>query len=354
MKIIAFYLPQFHQIKENDEWWGEGFTEWVNVKKSKPLFEGHNQPRIPLNNNYYNLLDIDTHKWQSELMKTYGVYGLCYYHYWFKGKQLLEQPIEILFNNKDIDTNYCISWANEPWTRSWDGKNKDIIMPQDYGDESDWIEHFNYLLKFFKDERYIKVDNKPLFVIYRTSSIDRCEEMIELWNKLAKENGLEGIYVVETLNSFQNKPCLDSSNSVIEFEPMFTLRHDMPIHTQSVRFINKKLEKLDRFNYDQIWKRILNRKSVYKGKEKFSGAFVDWDNSPRKGEKATVCLGSNVDSFKKNLKCLVNKCIDENNDRFIFINAWNEWAEGTYLEPDEKNRYGYLEAIKDVTDKINK
>lgn len=351
MKIIAFYLPQFHCIKENDEWWGEGFTEWINVKKSNPLFKNHNQPRVPLGENYYNLLEVNTHKWQSDLMKQYNIYGLCYYHYWFKGKQLLEQPIEILLENKEIDTKFCMSWANEPWTRSWDGKNKDIIMPQDYGNEDDWIEHFNYLIKFFKDDRYIKVDNKPVFVIYRTTSINECDKMIELWEKLAKKNGLDGIYIVETLNSFQEKPHLVDSNAVIEFEPMFTLRNDMPFYTQSKRFINKKLSKLDKFDYDQVWSRILNRNRIYENKEKFSGAFVDWDNSPRKGEKATVCTDVTVDKFKKNFENLVTKCKKENNDRFIFINAWNEWAEGTYLEPDTKNKYGYLEAIKQICKK---
>ncbi|MDY3959846.1 glycoside hydrolase family 99-like domain-containing protein [Romboutsia timonensis] len=351
MKVIAFYLPQFHQIKENDKWWGDGFTEWTNVKKAKSLFEKHNQPRIPINKNYYNLLDIKTQEWQSHLMKQYNIYGLCYYHYWFNGKKLLEKPLENLIKNKHIDTKFCMSWANEPWTRSWDGKNKDILISQEYGNKKEWKKHFDYLLQFFLDDRYIKIDNKPIFVIYRTNNIPNCEKMITYWKKLAKENGLKGLYLVETLNSFQNKPCINSSEAVIEFEPMYTLKYDMPIIKQAKRLYNKKTNSLDKFEYEVVYNRILNRKTKYLGKEKFSGAFVDWDNTPRKGNKGTVCLGANPDTFEKNMDRLMNKCKQERNDRFIFINAWNEWAEGTYLEPDSKYEYGYLEVIKKLNQK---
>lgn len=351
MKMIAFYLPQFHQIKENDKWWGEGFTEWANVKKSKALFDKHNQPRIPINENYYNLLDIKTQEWQSNLMKQYNIYGLCYYHYWFNGKKLLEKPLENLIKNKHIDTKFCISWANEPWTRSWDGKNKDILINQEYGNENEWKNHFDYLLQFFLDDRYIKIDNKPLFVIYRTNNIPNCEKMINYWQELAKKNGLNGLYLVETLNSFQRKPCINSSEAVIEFEPMYTLKYDMPIIKQIKRLYNKKTNSLDTFEYEVIYNRILNRKTKYLGKEKFSSAFVDWDNTPRKGTKGTVCLGASPDIFEKKMDRLMNKCKQEKNDRFIFINAWNEWAEGTYLEPDSKHEYRYLEVIKKLNQK---
>lgn len=354
MKVIAFYLPQFHEIDENNKWWGQGFTEWSNVRKSKPLFENHAQPKVPMNQKYYNLLDIESHQWQSELMNRYNIYGLCYYHYWFKGKKLLEKPLELLLKNKHINTKFCMSWANEPWTRSWDGKTKDILIGQEYGDESDWKEHFKYLLQFFNDERYIKVNGKPVFVIYRTNNIENCEEMIRYWNKLAKENGLQGLYIVETLNSFQKNPVLKQSEGVIEFEPMYTLKHDMPILTQVKRLINKKSNKLDIFDYSMVYKRILSRNTAYRGKEKFSGAFVDWDNTPRKNNKGTVAIGGNPDKFKSEFFKLAKKCRAENNDRFIFINAWNEWAEGTYLEPDEKNKYGYLEAINDVINEFDK
>ena len=155
MKIFAFYLPQYHTIPENNTWWGEGFTEWTNVKKAKPLYYQHNQPRIPLNNNYYDLSNDNTLIWQSKLLKEYKIDGLCFYHYWFKNKKLLEKPAEKLLHNKKIDIPFFFSWANEPWTRSWDGLNKNILIDQDYGDRQDWINHFNYLKPFFKDLMWI-------------------------------------------------------------------------------------------------------------------------------------------------------------------------------------------------------
>ncbi|WBW98663.1 glycosyltransferase WbsX family protein [Oceanirhabdus sp. W0125-5] len=346
-KVIAFYLPQFHEIPENNEWWGTGFTEWTNVRKAKPLFEKHYQPRIPLNRNYYNLLDEKTQEWQAELAKKYGIHGFCYYHYWFNGKMLLEKPMENMLNNKNVDIPFCISWANEPWARTWDGKDKEVLMPQVYGDKNDWKNHFEYLLQFFKDERYIKVNNKPVMLIYRTNNIEKCSEMVQTWNDMAKENGFEGVYIVETLNSFQNKPAIDNSEAVVEFEPMLTIRHYLPIYKQCYRYLKKKLKILDVLEYDDIWERIVERDIDY-GKKKYSGAFVSWDNTARKGKKGLVTRNSTPDKFKCYLKKQLDKAESQNSE-FVFINAWNEWAEGTYLEPDEKCSFDYLEKIKELT-----
>jgi len=350
LKFIAFYLPQFHPIKENDEWWGEGFTEWTNTRKSVPLFEGHKQPRVPYKDNYYNLLDKETHLWQLELMKKYHVYGLCFYHYWFNGKLLLEKPMELLLKERDIETKYCMSWANEPWTRNWDGGNYSVLMPQSYGAKEDWKKHFEYLLPFFKDDRYIKIDDKPLFILYVSNEIENCEEMMSYWQQLSIENGLAGLYIVETLNSKRNQniPHLVNSAACIEFEPTLTLFGGYT-SWNSHQFIYNSLHL---FNYDEVWNRMLSRKSVYISKEKFCGAFVDWDNSSRAGMRASVCIGSTPEKFKEYLGKLVKKCIDEGNDRFIFVNAWNEWAEGAYLEPDKQNGYSYLEAIKEVSEEF--
>ena len=348
LKFIAFYLPQFHQIKENDEWWGEGFTEWTNTKKAHPLYDNHWQPREPLHDYYYDLTDPAAHHWQSELMKEYNVYGLCFYHYWFCGKQLLQKPAELLLNRQDIKTKFCFSWANEPWTRNWDGWNYSVLMPQNYGGEDDWQEHFNYLLPFFRDDRYIKIDGKPLFVLYVSNEIDRCAEMMDFWKKLAEKNGLPGLYIAETLNSKRNQniPYLPDSDACIEFEPTLTLFGGYTPRN-SHKYI---LDTLHIFSYDAVWNKILERKSAYGSREKFCGAFVDWDNSPRVGARASVCIGATPDKFKTYLGKLAQKCREEGNDRFIFINAWNEWAEGAYLEPDKVSAYGYLQAIRDVSD----
>jgi len=216
-KIIAFYLPQFHAIPENDQWWGQGFTEWTNVKKAKSLFEGHYQPRIPANKNYYNLMDPGTIEWQINLAKQNNIFGFCYYHYYFEGKKLLEKPLENLLRRKDLDFPFCISWANHNWTRTWDGKEKKILMKQGYGNEKTWHEHFQYLLPFFQDKRYIKINNKPIFIIFWSSQFDKIDEMIELWNHLAKENGFDGMYFIEMLNHNQKKATSNLSSAVIEF-----------------------------------------------------------------------------------------------------------------------------------------
>lgn len=357
-KIIAFHLPQFHAIPENDEWWGKGFTEWTNTKKAKPLFKDHNQPREPLNYNYYNMLDHSTRKWQADLAQEHGVYGFCYYHYWFNGKMLLEKPVEMLLEEKDITMPFCFCWANEPWTRAWDGATKEVIMPQEYGGEKEWQNHFDYLIKFFKDDRYIKKGNKPVFVIYRTSNIPNCDKMIEFFDDKCKKAGLAGIHVVEEINSFQQKYHCKNSKGIIEFEPINTLCNDISFIKKFRRKVKKiycstvGIDKNDFYDYDYIWNRIINRNAEYGNKEKYLGAFIDWDNSPRKGKAATIFKGVTIEKFEKYFKLQLQRANNIESE-FLFINAWNEWAEGTYLEPDTKNEYKYLNTLKRVVDAVN-
>lgn len=357
MKIYAFYLPQFHTIPENDRWWGTGFTEWVNVKKSKPLFNGHYQPRVPLNNNYYDLSNIEILEWQAQLMKDYKVNGLCFYHYWFEGKQLLQKPAEILLNNKNIDLPFLFSWANEPWTRTWDGGDKNILMPQNYGNEKEWIEHFNYLLPFFKDYRYEKHDGKPIFLLYRSSSFQDCDKWIKCWQREAINAGLKGIHFVNMLTSFKEDERNLEFNAKIYFEPMNTVFHKMnKINFTGLKFkIKKRLKSYSNDflktmyvesirDYDEIWENLLKKDL---SSDLYAGAFVDWDNSPRKGIKALVIQNSSPIKFHKYFDLLYKKS-KEKNVPYIFINAWNEWAEGTYLEPDTRNGFSYLEAVRDT------
>ncbi len=357
VKLIAFYLPQFHEIAENNEWWGEGFTEWTNTRKAKALFEGHYQPREPLNDNYYNLLDPAARDWQAEIAEQFGIYGFCYYHYWFKGKMLLEKPFEQVLKTGQPNIPFCLSWANEPWTRNWDGGENSILMPQDYGNEADWEEHFYYLLSAFKDKRYIRIDNKPVFVIYRSISIPCCDEMLEFWNVLAKRNGLDGIFFVTTLAGFE----IDNKNRLfqaqIEFEPMHTIVHYLPYHWQVVRKIKKTARDwlisrdyylpasfLYTINYDSLWKLILKRKPPVK--KTFPGAFIDWDNSARKKKEALIITGASPDKYETYMRKQICRAQEVYRSEFLFINAWNEWAEGAYLEPDQRFEYKYLEATR--------
>jgi len=350
MKILAFYLPQFHEIPENNEWWGKGFTDWTNVKKAKPLFEGHQQPREPLNNNYYNLSDVEVMKWQSKIAQEHGIYGFCYYHYWFNGKLLLEKPLENMLQDKEVTIPFCFSWANEPWARTWDGQNLNVLMAQEYGSEKEWKEHFDYLLQFFKDERYIKVDNKPMLLIYRTENIPNVNKMYDYWEKIAVQNGFNGIYLVETLNSFQNVPLVQKSSAVVEFEPMYTVNKFISIKQKIIDKINSLIfyKGITTRNYDYIWNLIINREyQTFEKRKTFLGSFVNWDNTARKGIKGLVFKGMSSTKFKYYFARQVEKA-KQNYSEYIFINAWNEWAEGTYLEPDKKHGHEYLKATKDT------
>jgi lipopolysaccharide biosynthesis protein len=356
MKIIAFYLPQFHRIPENDSWWGKGFTEWNNTLKAIPLFKGHYQPRIPFKNNYYNLTLPEVRQWQAKLAKDFGVFGFCYYHYWFKGKRLLHKPLDGILKTGLPEFPFCLSWANEAWTRTWDGRKKDILIDQDYGDERDWREHFKFLNNVFNDSRYIKVENKPMFIIYRPGLIPRCSDMLEYWRKEAKRNGWDGIHFVETLTIFDHKNTLSCFDAQLEFEPMYTIGHHLGMINKAFRFVKKKIlsafEKWDLpifysllniISYDKIWKEILSRKRDSKT-PKYLGAFTGWDNTARRKKNALIVYESTPEKFKKYLKQQI-RIANNIKSEFLFVNAWNEWAEGAYLEPDDRYEYKYLEAL---------
>ena len=374
MKIIAFYLPQFHNIPENDEWWGDGFTEWVNVRNAKPLYDGHIQPKVPLGENYYNLLDDNVKLWQVELAKKYGVYGFCYYHYWFNGKLLLEKPMEQMLANKKIDLPFCVCWANEAWTKAWVGSNETLIL-QKYGRENEWKDHFEYLLPFFKDDRYIKVDGKPLFIIYKPEVIGCGNEMLDYFQKLAKEAGVPGICTAYQHGNMDfNSPTKDDSryDYDIEFQPIYAkyeyqeecrksgskIKYRLRKHYNRLSdWMGKKIgvdlrvfrgvkneNEVLKFDYDDMWNRIINAPVV--DEKRLPGAFAMWDNTPRHGMGGHVFTGASPDKFEKYLEQQIIKAKNEYHKDMIFMYAWNEWAEGGYLEPDEENGYGYLEAIK--------
>jgi hypothetical protein len=348
VKFITFYLPQYHVIPENNKWWGDGFTEWTRVKNARPLFKDHLQPKVPYN--YYDLSSVDSMIQQSDMALKYGIDGFCYYHYWFNGKLLLEKPVEQMLENKNVKIPFCLSWANEPWTRAWEGKKNEILIDQVYGDESGWTKHIEYLLPFFKDKRYIRIDNKPIFLIYRTSAFKHFDEMIDHWERYLKKNGIPGIYIIETLNSFQKKPYLKKSSAIVEFEPMFTLkRKGKNLFDRLKNKIHYYFSIPNKISYDKVWGLIVKRNIDY-NKKRFLGAFVNWDNTPRFGRRGTIFIGATPTKFKKYLQMQVKKSTTGD---YIFINAWNEWAEGTYLEPDNYNGYEFLEVINTIKKSLN-
>lgn len=367
IKVIAFYLPQFHTIPENDQSYGKGFTEWTNVKKATPLFEGHIQPKIPLNNNYYNLLTPGVMKKQTEIAKQYGLYGFCYYHYWFAGgKKLLEKPLEAMMKDKTIDFPYCICWANENWTRRWDGGNNEIIVKQNYGDTEDIANHVNYLIEFFKDERYIKDEGRPLLIIYKPELIPKCASYIKKLRNECLKHGFKVKIVFQFPDAILFGNYERYCDSYIEFEPTFVQKlnikngrnqfqsalHNFYMSSWFEVFRNRKRHKrkqeiLQKLDYDQAWAAILDHK-VISGKA-IAGAFVDWDNTPRKSN-GIVYVGATPEKFGFYFSKLLQKVNVEYDSSYIFVNAWNEWGEGAYLEPDANNGYGYLEAIQNALD----
>lgn len=336
MELVSFYLPQFHEIEENNYAWGKGFTEWDNVKKAKAIFDGHDQPRKPLDGNYYNLTDINIIKWQAGLAKKYGITGFCFYHYWFKdGKHVLERPSEMLLHNKDIDLQFCFSWANEPWTKTWHGASgeKEVLLEQRYGDKKQWKEHFDYLLPFFKDSRYISIDKKPVFMIYQINKIGCFSKMMDYWDSLAKQNGFDGLYIIDML-AVDGKVYKDKRvAATVDFEPSKAFRR--------IKTGNCGVNLCD---YDEACQKMLAFKHK---KNSYRCLFVDYDDSPRRGKNGIVFKGTSPEKFGRYLQKTIKLSEIEGNN-IVFINAWNEWGESNYLEPDEKNRYGYLESVKNA------
>lgn len=349
-RTIAFYLPQFHRVPENDKWWGEGYTEWTAVKTAESLYEGHNQPRVPMDNNYYDLLEHDTMVWQAELMQKYGIDGMCFYHYWFEhGRRILEKPAENLLQWSDIPMSFCFCWANESWARTWvkienatswvsgnkmqrkpDGNG--ILLKQCYGREVDWEEHFQYLLPFFRDDRYIKIDGKPVFLIYKPQMIFSLWSMMQYFRLRAKESGLPGIYVI----GMGERKFFGTDAALIR-QPYYALIGVTAKYGVTGLPV--------RCSYDSICEEIIKKK-ICEEKTYLCGV-VNYDDTPRRGAKGTVIEAASPEKFYKVLKKIYQKSKLLNNE-FLFLNAWNEWGEGMYLEPDVTHGYGYLEAVKRV------
>lgn len=372
MKVIAYYLPQFHTIPENDEWWGKGFTEWTNMKAAKPLFEGHYQPRVPLNGDYYDLSDASVMKRQAEMAKSHGLFGFCFYHYWFGGKLLLEKPVENYFRRKDIDFPFCISWANEHWTNQWVSSQRKVLIEQTYGGKKEWKEHFDYLLPFMKDARYITCDGKPILVIYRPDIIDCRKEMLHYWNQLAREQGLPGIcFISQRAESILDNINIDLSmfDYVSSYQPSLaltriwnsknTLKDLHKLKRRAAIFLEKhfkidansiqlhqKTSGVKKYDYDAVWSQVLNNCDITSNQ--IPCGFTGWDNTPRRKEQGYIIDGSSPDKFENYMEKLIIKSKKDYPTDLLFLFAWNEWAEGGYLEPDERYKYAYLEALKNA------
>lgn len=357
IKPIAIYLPQYHTIPENDQWWGKGFTEWTNVKKSVSYFPEHYQPHVPLHKNYYDLSDNRVLEAQADLAKKYGIEGFCFYHYWFTGHLLLEKPLHHMLDAKKPDMPFCLCWANENWTRTWDGMDKQVLMEQHYSAKDD-KKHIDYLMPFFKDERYIKIDNKPVFLMYRTELHPDIQAATKLWREEAKKNGFDDLYLIRVENHLKGiDPASHGFDAGMEFAPDSGLKGRKVVKNNYPKYlIQKFLHKtgikrsvhFDNFiySYPTMVNNLIqkpDRKYKY-----FRTVFPSWDNSARRKFNATIYLGSTPNLFQKWVQKMAQKTRKNfpEKEQLLFINAWNEWGEGCHLEPDEKWGTAYLEALQ--------
>ena len=340
IKPIAIYLPQFHSIHENDKAWGVGFTEWTNVRKAQPFFEGHYQPHEPHEDvGYYDLSDPKVMVKQATMAKEFGIYGFAFYHYWFNGKRLLETPLDNMLNTGTPDFPFLYIWANENWSKRWDGSDDEIIQEQHYSYKDD-LEHIRFLcLNVFSDKRYITVDNKPVFIVYRTELIPEIKETARIWREEAIKYGFKDLYLVRVENFKEDiNPLEIGFDASMEFAPdvkkspfvLNTINDNKIIDYPAS--IKKRSSKADK---DFPWFRC-----VYNG----------WDNSARKANNAGVFINNTPELFQQFFYRTVQyaKRVLPGNQQFVFINAWNEWAEGCHIEPDKKNGYAYLNAVRDV------
>ena len=341
VKIIAFYLPQFHAIPENDIWWGEGFTEWTNVKPAKPQFEGHYQPRIPGELGYYNLLDRKTQKRQVELAKNYGIGGFCFHFYWFGGKRLLERPILQYLQDTDLDLPFCLCWANENWSRRWDGRELDVLISQTHSSEDD-LAFISYVSQYLEDPRYIRINGKPLLIIYRPEVLPDAKATVSRWRNWYRSQGLDELYIACTHSFGTFDPKVYDMDAALEFPP------NNSGAVLAGRVVKPLCSNFQSVLYD--WRSLVARSLDYQTPTYplFRGVCPSWDNTARRKHKGTVFLYSSPSLFQYWLQNAIGDTIrrfDAPDERLIFVNAWNEWAEGAYLEPDDRYGYAYLEAV---------
>jgi len=358
IRPIAIYLPQYHPTPENDEWWGKGFTEWTNVTKANPLFRTHYQPQLPTDLGFYDLRCLQTHIDQADLAKQHGIAGFAYYHYWFNGKRLLNEPIDLILKNKEINFPFCLFWANETWSRRWLGEEREILLEQTYSFEDD-KKHIKWLIEVFKDPRYIKVGNRPVLIIYRALHFPDITKTLELFRHECKLAGLSEPYFIAS-NSHAGDLDLRTKgfDGILDFQPQlgkldnaFTDKRTIKKLFKNINFgvVNSRLKIYD--YYHAKTKMRTRHKYSY-----FPCSFVGWDNTPRRGKNGIVIKNSSVDVYKQFLENDIVKLLSNGfstDENFIFINAWNEWAEGNHLEPDTKNGDKFLKATKAIIDKYN-
>lgn len=354
IKVIAFYLPQFHPIPENDEWWGNGFTEWTNVGKARPIFKNHYQPRIPADLGYYNLKMAEAREAQASMAKEGGIYGFCYWHYWFgNGRRLLEYPINEVLKTLKPDYPFCFGWANESWIAKVWGIEKDkkdlTLIEQLYPGIDDMDNHFFEVLKALKDKRYITVEERPLFYIYKPFQHPKMKEFINRWNELAKKNGFpKGIFFISRLDNNEDYKALKEMGfDAVVAERLFDIEKNAPFFLKKFRGLKKRILKVPRvYSYKSVIKHLLDPNFDIQ-EDVFPSILPNWDHSPRSGKKAFIVHNSTPSLFRDLVKNTIKLISRKKESRqIVFLKSWNEWGEGNYMEPDLRFGKQYLVALK--------
>jgi lipopolysaccharide biosynthesis protein len=357
VRALAFYLPQFHPIPENDAWWGKGFTEWRNVAKTQPRFRGHEQPHLPADLGFYDLRLPEVQEEQVALAQRYGIHGFCYYHYWFHGRRLLERPVQQLLERGKPDFPFCLCWANEAWNRRWDGAETEILMEQRYSPEDD-TRHFQTLLQAFQDPRYLRIKGRPLFLIYRVTHLPDPAGTIARWRELARAAGLPGLYLAHVeSNPPEHALCSRYDfDAAVEFAPDWT-----QLPPPQGRLRRPRLERWRRqlglgnpaygrdriYDYGTLVERMLNKPQV--PYLRFPGVTPGWDNSSRRAKDAIIFHNSSPERYQRWLRGAIERFTPPNaEENLVFINAWNEWAEGNHLEPCARYGHAFLEATREA------
>jgi len=378
-RLIAFYLPQYHRIAENDRWWGEGFTEWNNVRRAKPLFQGHDQPRIPTELGYYDLTDAEVRDAQAAIAQQSGIEGFCYWHYWFgNGQRLLEKPFNEVLTSQAPHYPFCLGWANHSWSRkTWNLANANdtsMLMEQKYPGKEDHIRHFYELLPAFEDKRYIRVDGKPLMTVFDPFGIPEVEKFLDLWRSLASKNGLPGIHFVGCTRSISSSVPLTNYTEIAKllrkqprssapyYSRVLNLGFDAVnsrgltraelmtggiLKKAALRLINNTFGGTlpDRYEYREIIKHLFSKEDRWESV--YPTLLPNWDRSPRSGKKALIWHNSTPELFGKSVEDALTLVANKSEQhKIVFIRSWNEWGEGNYLEPDATHGRGYLDAIK--------
>lgn len=341
LKPIAFYLPQYHPIPENDQWWGKDFTDWDNVRAARPCFNGHYQPHIPHRSvGYYDLRDANFLYRQHSIAKRYGLFGFCYYYYFFNGQKLLDTPLKILLNSPRISMNFCLCWANEPWTRAWYGQNKEILISNTYTEEHA-RRFLRDILPYLRDERYIRVNGSPLLLVYKPGDIPACQRYSAILREEAAQNNIPTLYLasVESL-LIGADPAEFGFDGAVEFAPDWS----------RVSWIARENGKIRLADYRKTAINMLLKPPA--NYERFPGVFPGWDNTARYKDAGIAFVHANIGVFKYILETVAaeTRARFSADKQLLFINAWNEWAEGCHLEPDQRNGFAYLEVVREIVE----